>query len=200
MSTPKIGPASPLNGGHRPMSAGSSCTTETWAITPSRGPGPPSTPTVPWIEVNGEEAERHPPSQPRRHSPPGRISEDLENQLEMTARALAVARSKLDDEKHKALTARKAEGTQRALAAEARADAERAWQSAWHSAEQQRIKREQELASRLQLDRRKLDERLWAEAAEQAAELERRVAIEVEARETQLPHLKVEVDRRGRGR
>ena len=34
------------------------------------------------------------------------------------------------------------------MAAEARADAERAWQTAWQSAEQQRLRREQQLARR----------------------------------------------------
>ena len=44
-----------------------------------------------------------------------------------------------------------------------------------------------EVASRLLHDRRRLDERLQEDAAQQAAEIERRVGVEVEARETASP-------------
>jgi hypothetical protein len=177
-----IAQAFELKPGLRPYSAGANpnrsdpnrSSTETYVISASRGSSRPGTPTVvnspQWSKSppNAVVLDAHPPSMPRRHSPPGRISEGLEAQLDMTARALTAARSQVDEEKRKAITARKAEDTQRNRAAEARADAERAWTTAWQSAEQQRTKREEQLAARMHADRRKLDTRLQQEAAEQA--------------------------------
>ena len=165
-----------LKPGLRPYSAGANpnrSSTETYVISASRGSSRAGTPTVTspqWSKspTNAAELDAHPPSMPRRHSPPGRMSEGLEAQLDMTARALSAARSQVDEEKRKAITARKAEDTQRTGAAEARADAERAWTTAWQSAEQQRCKREEQLAARMHADRRKLDTRLQQEAVEQA--------------------------------
>ena len=194
-----------LNPGLRPYSAGGVRSTEIYALTKSKGASRAGTPSAwpgpesPAIEQHNRMVlEAHPPSMPRRHSPPGKISDDLEAQLDMTARALTAARNQVDEEKRKTLTARKSEDTQRARAAEARADAEKAWQTAWQSAEEQRRKREEQLASRLSVDRKKLDSRLQNEAAVRDRELERRVVVEVEARETQLPRLETEVDRRAR--
>ena len=199
-STPRLMSqgASGANNLHRPISAGSSCI-ETFAMSAERLLRESSSSTVPRVDGNGG-APGHLSSKARRHSPPGPMSESLETQLAMTARALTLARCKLDEEYHKRLTANKSEAAQRALATEARADAERAWQSAWHSAEQQRIKSEGKVATRLQHDRRNLEERLRREHEERAQELEWRVAVEVDARETRLPGLKIEMERRGRSR
>ena len=174
----------------------SSATTETFVVTPFKAT---LARPAPWLGSDAEEEERprraHPASTARRHGPPGPVSEQLQSQLHLTARALAIARAKLDDERRRTATARKSEEQQRTLAEQARIDAERAWQSAWQSAEQVRVKREQEVASRLLHDRRRLDERLEQEADETMREFERRVALAVEERERQLPQLRTEVER-----
>ena len=55
-----------------------------------------------------------------------------------------------------------------------------------------------QVATRLQHDRRNLEERLRQEHAERAQELEWRVAVEVDARTQEVPGLKTEVERRDR--
>ena len=108
--------------GLRPYSAGANpkrSSTETYVISASRGSSRAATPTVtspPWPKSPASapaEVQGHPASMPRRHSPPGRISEGLEAQLDMTARALSAARNQVDEERRKANIARKAEETQR---------------------------------------------------------------------------------------
>ena len=108
--------------GLRPYSAGANpkrSSTETYVISASRGSSRAATPTVtspPWPKSPATapaEVQGHPASMPRRHSPPGRISEGLEAQLDMTARALSAARNQVDEERRKANIARKAEESQR---------------------------------------------------------------------------------------
>ena len=97
--------------GLRPYSAGANpkrSSTETYVISASRGSSRAATPTVtspPWPKSPASapaEVQGHPASMPRRHSPPGRISEGLEAQLDMTARALSAARNQVDEERRKA--------------------------------------------------------------------------------------------------
>ena len=150
-STPMLMPQG-ANNLHQPVSAGSSYT-ETFAMSAERLLPDSSSAMVSradgsmvaWVDGRNGSPD-HPQSKARRHSPPGPMSEGLETQLAMTARALTLARCKLEEEYRRRLAANKSEATQRGLATEARADAERAWQSAWQSAEQQRIKREAQVA------------------------------------------------------
>ena len=145
----------------------------------------------------GTRRTQHPPSSPRRK--PGDsgpiISPQLAEQMSVTAHALSSAHVALAEEKRKVLSARMDNTRWRVEAERAKAEAGKAWKSAWESAEHEHSKREAQVAAQMEADRRKLEVKLRQTLEERDSEMEQLIKEEVDRREAQLPLLRDELSR-----